>query len=535
MIFTLLGGIGLFLLGMTLLTDGLKALAGNALRKILSRFVKGPVTALGSGTMVTVLVQSSSATTLATIGFVSAGLLTFPQTIGVLLGAKLGTTSTGWIVSFLGLRFSITALALPVIGIGALMRLLGRGKLPHIGLALAGFGLIFVGIDVLQDAMAAMSDRFDPARFPGATFGGGLLLAGTGVLMTVVMQSSSAAVATTLTALHAGTIDLNQAACLVIGQNAGTAITAAIAIIGASTAAIRTGVAYILFSFLIGVIAFLLLPWFLAYAPVLSQPFESEPGAISIAMFHSIFNLAGIVVLLPFANGLTRVISRLVPEKGPALTRRLDRSVANVPPVAVEAVNLTLRDILRAQTRYLKLTLSKNPNPALSEKKLESIADALEETHRFMDKVNSDSSNTREYTRHLGVLHALDHVDRLMDICREARDVRSAPEASEKTRILEKLHEAIAVVEEWASNPEMANSRDPEGSLREISTAIATARKTDRLEILEASACQGFDSSLTLKRLETLRWTDRVVYHMWRAVNHLGAEGKTVSDPPYPS
>ena len=531
MIFTLIGGIGLFLLGMTLLTDGLKALAGGALRKVLSRFVQGPMTALGSGTMITILVQSSSATTLATIGFVSAGLLTFPQTIGVMLGAKLGTTSTGWIVAFLGLKFSITGLALPVIGVGALMRLLGREKIPHIGLALAGFGLIFVGIDVLQSSMADIAENFDPERFPGATFAGGLLLAGIGILMTVVMQSSSAAVATTLTALHSGAIDLNQAACLVIGQNAGTAMTAAIAIIGASTAAVRTGVAYILFSVLIGVVAFILLPWFLLYAPLLSSPFEAQPGAISIAMFHTLFNLAGIIALMPFANKITRGIEWLIPDKGPMLTRRLDKSVIKVPPVAVEAVNRTLQDIIAAQVHFLEKTLKKTDSPAQTTKEMEAISFALDETHHFMDKVDSDTTNKSEYARHLGVLHALDHVDRLMDCCREAPEIKKSPNTLEKKRLLEKLEEAIAAVRQWRAD----ETKHPEPQLQEISKSIADLRKEYRVSILEASACKGFDSTQTLKRLETLRWTDRAAYHVWRAAHHLTALGAERTDPPYPS
>ncbi len=524
MIFTLIGGIGLFLLGMTLLTDGLKAVAGGALRKVLSRFVQGPLTALGSGTMVTVLVQSSSATTLATIGFVSAGLLTFPQTIGVLLGAKLGTTSTGWIVSSLGLKFSITGLALPVIGVGALMRLLGRRKIQHIGLALAGFGLIFVGIDTLQAAMGDVAERIDPSRFPGASFAGGLLLAAIGILMTVVMQSSSAAVATTLTALHSGAIDLNQAACLVIGQNAGTAITAAIAIIGASTAAVRTGIAYILFSTLIGVIAFFLLPWFLLYAPMLSSPFEPEPGAIAIAMFHTLFNMAGIIVLMPFANQLTRMVEWLVPEKGPALTRRLDKSVVRVPPVALEAVNLTLRDIIAAQAWYLNEVFKGKEPAAQAEKKLESITFALDETHRFMDGVDSDTTNQKEHARHLGTLHALDHVDRLLDACREAAMIRMAPKTLEKIKIMEQLDRAVTLIFQWTAG----TIDNPGESLRAISESIANARKRYRVEILEASACKGFNSEQTLKRLESLRWADRTGYHFWRATHHLVGEGHEI-------
>jgi len=240
----MLGGIGLFLLGMILMTDGLKTAAGNALRKALARFTGGPLSALLSGATLTALVQSSSATTLATIGFVSAGILTFEQAVGVVFGANLGTTSTGWLVSLLGFKVSIAAFALPMVGAGALANLLGRGRWRAAGLAVAGFGLIFVGIDQLQVGMAGLATRLDPSMLPGDNLAGRLALVGLGVLMTVVMQSSSAAVATTLAALHAGTIGLDHAAALVIGQNVGTTVTAGLAAIGASTAARRTALAH---------------------------------------------------------------------------------------------------------------------------------------------------------------------------------------------------------------------------------------------------------------------------------------------------
>lgn len=135
---------------MTLLTDGLKTFAGDGLRQALVQFTGGPLKAFASGAQVTAMVQSSSATTVTIIGFVSASLLTFPQAVSVILGASLGTTRTGWIVSVLGLKISMGAYALPLIGIGAFMKLLARGRWQAFGLAVAGFGLIFVGIATLQ-------------------------------------------------------------------------------------------------------------------------------------------------------------------------------------------------------------------------------------------------------------------------------------------------------------------------------------------------------------------------------------------------
>ncbi len=160
MVSQLLGGIGLFLLGVFLLSDGLKTAAGDSLRRILVRFTGRPSTAFVSGAGITVLAQSSSATTLATIGFVSAGILTFSQAIGIVMGASLGTTSTGWLISLVGMKFGIGKLAFPLVGLGALARLVSHGRNAAIALSVAGFGLMFVCFVILQSGMVSFCGSF---------------------------------------------------------------------------------------------------------------------------------------------------------------------------------------------------------------------------------------------------------------------------------------------------------------------------------------------------------------------------------------
>ena len=229
---TILGGLGLFLLGMNLLTDGLRGMAGTDLRGLLRRAVRGPCSGVATGAVVTGLVQSSSATTMMTIGLVSAGLLTFNQAVGVVLGANVGTTSTSWLVALLGLKFSIGSAALPLIFAGAMLRMMGRGRAVPGGLAMAGFGLLFVGIGMLADGMSGIAERFSPSDMPGATLAGRAALLGIGCALTIVTQSSSVAAAATLSALHAGAIGLDQAMAMVVGQNIGTAVSSAVAAIG---------------------------------------------------------------------------------------------------------------------------------------------------------------------------------------------------------------------------------------------------------------------------------------------------------------
>src|SRR6478609_146740 len=211
----ILGGVGLFLLGMTVMTDGLKALTGSALRTVLGKAVATPMSGAFWGAIVTLLVQSSSAVTMTTIGLVSAGLLTFPQGLGLVFGANVGTTGTGWLVALIGVRVSLSAYALPMIFVGALIKLLGRGRVSAAGAALAGFALVLFGLTTLQQGMGGLAERLRPADLP-AVFGadltwwsslfGALTLVVVGLAMTAVMQSSTAAIAVTLSAHFAGAV-----------------------------------------------------------------------------------------------------------------------------------------------------------------------------------------------------------------------------------------------------------------------------------------------------------------------------------------
>src|SRR5262245_16980894 len=168
-----LGGVGLFLLGMTVMTGGLKAMAGSALRAVLGRAAATPLRGSFWGALITLIVQSSSATTMTTIGLVSAGLLTFSQGLGLVFGANVGTTGTGWLIALIGVRVSLTAAALPIIFVGALIKLLGPGRVSAAGGALAGFALVLFGLTTLQQGMGGLAERLHPADLP-AVFGPGV-------------------------------------------------------------------------------------------------------------------------------------------------------------------------------------------------------------------------------------------------------------------------------------------------------------------------------------------------------------------------
>jgi phosphate:Na+ symporter len=290
-ILSFLGGIGLFLLGMKLMTEGLKLAAGDGLRHVLTYATRSRVRGVASGAMITGVVQSSSAVIFATIGFVNAGILGLGQAVGVIYGANLGTTATTWLVSVVGLGFSLKAFALPFIGLGMLLRLTARhSRLRGLGDAVTGFGVFFLGLDVLTD----MFRDTGPMLTPAFTDSGGLMLLLhllAGFLMTVVMQSSSAALAVILTAATGGVIALPGAAAMMIGANLGTTSTAVFAALDATPNARRVASAHVLFNVVEACILFLFFGLLLALVEWLATAVGLGPSiAVSLAFFHTIGN-----------------------------------------------------------------------------------------------------------------------------------------------------------------------------------------------------------------------------------------------------
>ncbi len=510
---TVVGGIGLFLLGMVLMTEGLKALAGDALRRLLERFTGSRLSAVATGAAVTTLVQSSSATTLATIGFVSAGLLGFQSAIGVIIGANLGTTSTGWIVSLLGLKFSIGAFALPLVGVGALLRLLGRDRFAQTGSVVAGFGLIFVGIDTLQTGMGALAERIDLARYSAPGMSTRLLLVLIGAVMTVLMQSSSAAVATTLTALASGAIGIDQAAALVIGQNIGTTVTAGVAAIGASVSAKRTALVHLVFNLGAGVIAFVLLPWFVDGVERLTGDDGSGADhALTIAAFHTVFNLLGVIVFVPLIPQLARLAIRLLPEQRPELIRHLDPSLREVPALAVAAAVTTLRGVLAraaaAAGRGL-LTPVRTGHEQFTQWR-----EAAEAAGELVERLPSPEPATLE--RLNDVMHLLDHVRQF---------VRAAGKPS-RYSALDLLPELRARADELGRALSECASDLAVGKavIEEIVPPFFVEAGSGglRAAVLSASAAGAIEVDEALTALNAQRWLERLSHHARRALHYLG-------------
>jgi phosphate:Na+ symporter len=336
----LAGGLGLFLLGMGMMTDGLKQAAGQALHNILASATRTRWHALGSGALVTTMVQSSSAVTVATIGFINAGLLGLAPALWVLFGANIGSTMTGWLVALVGLKFKIEAFALPLVGMGMLMRLTGASqRRGAIGTAVAGFGLLFLGIGLLQESFNGIAGQIAlPQGDDALTVLAQVVI---GMLMTVLMQSSAASMAIALTAAQGGLLDAQGAAAVVIGANIGTTVTALLAAIGATPNARRAAAAHVIFNLITASVALALLPWLIgALASAREALGLSADPAAMLALFHTTFNVLGVALMWPLADGLTRwLLQRFrAREEDEAQPRYLDDNVLAVPALALDAL-----------------------------------------------------------------------------------------------------------------------------------------------------------------------------------------------------
>ncbi|TMM45732.1 Na/Pi cotransporter family protein [Colwellia ponticola] len=353
---SLLGGLGLFLLAIKMMTDGLQRSAGSSLRKVLSNSTDTPFKGIVSGFTMTALVQSSSAVTVASIGFVNAGLLTMRQTLGIIYGANIGTTITGWLVAFIGFKLDVQAFALPLIGIGMALQLIKNARrLAAFGIALVGFGLFFLGIDVLKDTFEGLVTTFDITQISVNGVEAIVIFLFVGIAMTVLTQSSSAAIALTITAAASSLIDINTAAAMVIGANVGTTSTALLASIGATANAKRVALAQVLFNLGTAIVALLLMPLMLIIIDALSNhlAMAADP-AITLALFHTIFNVLGVMLIFPLNKVMAtflekRFISR---DQASSLPKFLDKTLVATPVLAVNAVVMEL-DSIEQRVRIL--------------------------------------------------------------------------------------------------------------------------------------------------------------------------------------
>ncbi len=334
---TLLGALGLFLYGMKVMSGALQDLAGGRMRSILAATTSNRFFGLLSGFSLTAIIQSSSATTLMVVSFASAGLLTLTESIGVIMGANIGTTVTAWLISIFGFKVSMSAIALPLVGLGFLLTLQKSRKLQHWGYFVIGFAVLFIGLQFLKDSVPDIRNNPEVlgflADYTSMGYVSVLLFLVIGTVLTLVVQSSSATMALTLLMSYEGWLPFDMAAAMVMGQNIGTTITAVLAALVANYQARRVACAHFIFNVLgVGWVLVLFYPYLRGVDLVTlriegTSPYlnpESVPVALSL--FHSSFNILNALLLIGFVNVLAQIVERLVPEQAEP-EREIDQPV----------------------------------------------------------------------------------------------------------------------------------------------------------------------------------------------------------------
>lgn len=356
---TVIGGLALFLLGMRMLTEGLKIVGGRGLRVLLERWTATPMRGVLSGMLLTGLVQSSGAVTVATIGFVNAGAMSLTRALAVVFGANVGTTFTGWLVSLTGLGFRIEPLAMPIVAAGVALGVTAKDRRRRgIGDAVTGLGLFFLALAFLKTAFSGLTASLDTSGWSGEGVGGVLAFLLLGAVVAALTQSSSATIALILTAVSQSALGLQAGAAGIIGANIGTTMTAAIAAVNATPNAKRVAAGHVVFNVGTGIAALLVLPLMLRVINEFDRLTGlGEQAVVTLAMFNSALNVLGVVLMLPFLGMLSRRLEKYfaTAEEDLGRPRHLDNTLAATPTLALPAME---RELTRMRDQVSGIALA---------------------------------------------------------------------------------------------------------------------------------------------------------------------------------
>ncbi len=348
-------GLAMFLLGMSLLEQGFQNFSGGALERILERATASMPKALGLGIVATALMQSSSLITVITISFLSAGMITLLGGIGIIFGANIGTTTGAWLIAGIGLKIDIAAYALPMIAISGVLGFAPGKYLAGSGRILGGIGFLFLGIYFMKEGFDGISGNIDLARLAMTGALGLIVYAVVGAMMTVVMQSSHATLVLTITALAAGQITYENALALAIGSNVGTTVTALIGAISANYQGRRLALAHLLFNGITATVALVFIKLLAGAVQILSDAvgIATDDFTLRLAMFHTLFNVLGVSLMLPFARQLVTFLEHRIPapKVDISVPHFLSEDVLRFPETAEAALRNEIRHLLTNTTR----------------------------------------------------------------------------------------------------------------------------------------------------------------------------------------
>ncbi|CAA6799338.1 MAG: Sodium-dependent phosphate transporter [uncultured Aureispira sp.] len=431
------GALAFFIYGMKMMSDGIQRAAGAQLRTILRSMTKNRFLGIFTGFLVTALVQSSSATTVMTVSFVNAGLLSLVESAGVMMGANIGTTITGWIVSILGFKIQLANYSIPLFALGVPLFLVAKGKTKYWGEFIIGFAILFMGLSALKNSVPDIKENPELLHFLKDFTEWGLLsrlfFVGVGAFLTVILQSSSASMAITLTMCAQGWLPLEVAAAMVLGENIGTTITAELASLVANTNAKRSARIHSLFN-VIGVTwMILLLPFYLPVLTNLSEVLMSIDATqaadvpLILAAFHTSFNLLNVLLMLTFVPWLVKVATLSVKEEAVEDLERLKflKNTAITPELSVEAVQKETAHfgaVVSRMNNFLEIIINSinKKEKALTFKRIEkyeNISDIMEiEITAYITNLTDKKITTETSTKLRSFINIANDLERIGDI-----------------------------------------------------------------------------------------------------------------------
>lgn len=539
MIFTLIGGLGIFLLGMKSMSDGMQAVAGSRLRGLISLATNNRILATGVGLVVTCVVQSSSITTVMVIGFVNSGVMQLTQALGVIMGANIGTTITGWI-----LVLKIGKYGLPILGAAAIIYLFSKGdRVRFWAMVIMGIGMIFFGLELMKDACSLIKEHpsFESwfQSFQANDYFGVLGCALIGCMLTVMVQSSSATLGITISLASQGVISYPTAAALVLGENIGTTITAYLASLGATTNARRAAYFHIIFN-LAGVLWITaIFHWYIELVQyvvgddvtkvIVVDGKPTYDTTATIAATHSIFNITNTLIFLPFLPVFVKLLERFVPAKAykekPHLTD-LDVRILDTPLLAIEQSQKEIEKMGDGCTKmmdWLK-TLYKQEN------RDRSLGERLHHRERVLDSVHDElavfitsllSGNVPHATAEEARLQlrmadeyesVSDYLANLEKFDRKLRDVELRFTKSQRKDLLE-LHELLQKHLEMVNDSLKQRNTDVMTKLETIGKRIRDLLKALRRKHLEDLSSGNIQPQVSVAYLAALNAYARVRDH----------------------
>ncbi|MEZ6148261.1 MAG: Na/Pi cotransporter family protein [Planctomycetaceae bacterium] len=525
LVFGLVGGLGIFLLGMKNMSEGMQAVAGAGLRRMIAAVTTNRVLATLVGMFVTCVIQSSSITTVMVVGFVNSGLMTLTQAIGVIMGANVGTTITGWI-----LVLKVGKYGLPLLGASAFTYLFSKGDRPRYwAMFFMGVGMVFFGLELMKDACEVIRDtpQFEAwfQRFQADSYWGVLKCAMAGCILTMLVQSSSATLGITITLATTGVIEYRTAAALVLGENIGTTITAILASLGATTNARRAAYFHVIFNMLGVFWITLIFPW---YIDLILRMVPNDV-TMQIATTHTVFNIANTLLFLPFVGVFAKLLERVVPGKvlkeKPHLTD-LDIRMLETPALAIEQ---SRNEILKMGTGCIKMLgwlneLLNQPEQDAQlverlkhrEKVLDNVQDEISHfvTHLLSGNVPlAIADEARQQLRLADEYESIsDYIDTILKFDQKLRRVNLRFSEGQ----LEELHKLNTLVTDYLTGVNLAYRDDNPDAIRKLDTLNSQIRKQIkqlRKEHLDDLSTREIAPQVTVAHLNALNAFGRVRDH----------------------